>query len=194
MMRIVSFIFLMMIVVACGRHDNENEVKNYFQYIDDPAHGFVKKIDGQDKHYELIYKPLNYVALLEMRKTDFDKSDLDSVKRLFENSLAFTLTLSCDSCSLNQESSGSSTSYLDFEIKNDLKLINNADTFPCKLCYHERPNGGSTKHKIVMAFDKFGSPSTKGFQLIFNDNLFQNGIKTFFFNAKDLNSEPGLNL
>jgi hypothetical protein len=175
--------------------------KDYVAWCENPDNGLIKEFVQNDLKLTCQYNTSAYSVLkqsdpnalneAEINENIEEISDLVHFKLKFENTA--TGNFLRDNYTTAEEFNVRST-YLSYDIRTDLKLINGTDTSICVLNHHERTYGNTPYETILLSFQK---PTTTNdaqndLELIFNDQVFGLGRVKFFFSKDDLASIPEL--
>ena len=184
------------------------EVAEYMQWIENEDNGLrVSKTVGNFE-FNLQYKPLEYIVLLDKRKEEVSEEELNEGKREFEGLEYYTLSIGSNDkqtgmlkTKLNRsQSHDDRIAYFSYEMQKDLSLIVGVDTLPCTLFHFERTYSLKSNNNFVLAFeipDKLKSASqSKALNrtLIYNDRALNTGSVKLKIAGEDLNNIPKLKM
>lgn len=202
--RIVLFFFIMSIMCACkdtnekkqGASLEKSDVSvlssaesvtpmGYMSWMENAGNGIhVQKKIG-DYTFMAFYKPLEYVALLDLKKDSITEKKMKEKINEYKGLQYFTFRITSDNqqkellkTNLNSEEDYyARIEYFSFKLQNDLKLIDGKDTLDCSLFHFERVYGLVSYATFVIGF-----PLTKKEEkdLATTDKIV-NGNKTLFY-------------
>ena len=120
------------------------EPLQYMSWVENKENGLkVEKKIGEIT-FTLQYKPLEYVALLDLHKEQLNKQELEKKMDEYSSLQYFTFQISADTQQelLKKDVKGADDyanriNYFSFEMQKDLKLIENTDTLNCELFHFE---------------------------------------------------------
>jgi hypothetical protein len=172
------------------------------QYVEKISNGLkvVKSINNYE--FQLQYKPVEYVALLELGRNDFTRTELEEMKKKFGSQLYFTLNIRNKNSSdelfkdlgKTEEEKEKYLNYFSFELQNRLKLVSDKDTADCILYHYERNFSVSPENKIVLGFEnnEFNGSKNKDINIDLQDTALKCGDVTFTVQANALDDIPSL--
>jgi len=194
---ILYFYFICLIFFVCSCEHQELKPLDYVQYIENPKNGLHPTIEKIPFVFSLQYKPLDYVALEELRQPNVTYNQLKEEKKSFGNMQYFTLRISTTDSTNDVLKTGTSSkedyskrqNYFDFNIQRDLKLIEYGDTLPCRLCHCIRSYGLAPYSDFVLAFD--GQLKDDGdIKFIYEDKMLKTGLVTFVITQNSITNIP----
>jgi len=167
----------------------------YIQWVENPNNGLNVSKDIGDFQFQLQYKPYEYLAIRELRKTEIEAADLQAKVNKMEDLQYFTFQLGkqngSDILKSNIGASGDyskNIEYLSFGLQRDLKLVEGGDTLACVLHHFERSYGITPTAKIVLAFPATTTPIAKTF--IYDDSHFGFGTVKMAISEQALTNIP----
>lgn len=196
MTKLTYFIFLIFLGVSCGR--SSLTPAEYIAWLDTYENGLVKDYKQDNIRLTCQYMSPAYAVLKqndpnnlkeqEINQNIGEVSDLVQFKLKFENTK--TNNFLKDNYTTTEEFNTRST-YLSYDIRTDLRLVNGEDTVTCVLNHHERTYGNTPYETLLISFPN-SSTEKNDLELIFDDRVFGLGRVKFFFEKEVLESIPEL--
>ena len=191
----VRLLFALVVLVMTSCSHSLKPV-DYVHYVEDSKNGLHPWQEKSLFLFSLQYKPLDYVALEELRQQQVTSQQLKQEKKSFGTMQYFTLRISTKDSSNDLLKTGTKTAqeyskrqnYFDFIIQNDLKLIEGGDTLPCRLCHFVRNYGLTPYGDFVLGFEQPKNESDLKF--IYNDNILGTGPVTFLIRQSSIDHIP----
>lgn len=176
-----------MLFWACGKKKlSKNEM---ILFINNPENGFVAENKVNKINFKLKFEPEIYL----LAKNEFDAEN--KIKPHHQ----FILNISVDG--FNEEVFKYNLSsikdydnrikYANSSLINDIILVNNNDTFLCKIHHYERSFGLNKGSNILFQFEDFNYLNGD-LKIIYNDNIFNTGKQFFVFKEATLKNIPDL--
>ncbi len=169
---------------------SSESVKNYVAWLGNSENGFIKRRSFNQFSFEALIEPPAYAVLLNHRGERITNDTLNEEVIGQSDLFQMQLTIANDSTNNgilkyelgNAEELQGRMTYYSFEMDKDVFLVVNGDTIPCAAYQWERGFEGSGKliFQLVFSNEKLKNP-TNGFQLVFYDRVFNNGIIKFFY-------------
>lgn len=184
----------------------------YMKWIEDAENGIkVNKTIGNFT-YSALYKPYEYLALIDLKKDSPTKQEVNKVINEYNDYQYFTFRITANDQNTellkvnlhSEDDYYSRIEYFSFKMQNDLKLIEGTDTLNCVMFHFERIYGLAPYATFVIGF-----PLTKaeeqniknGKKIVYNDktikftdNIFGAGNVYINMKAENLNRIPKLEL
>ena len=164
----------------------------YASYVSNPENGFVKRQDFGAMAVEVFYQPLEYVYLKERKDQEISLQDFDAWKKDRENYEYYIVRL------INRQvreiaeykSSGfgdyaEKLDYLVSSFQEDINMVAEGDTIPCKLMHYERNYGLSGNNNFNVIFEKVKANEKT---LMMDLSIFELGRVKFKFDAERTNT------
>ncbi len=177
-----------------GKNDQLSP-RQYMQWVADKSNGLNVEKRINEFTYGLQYKPLEYVALLDLKKDEISKSELKKKMEEYEGLQYYTFTISTDSQQELLKKNLSETNeyygrihYFSFDMQNDLKLIDGKDTLDCELFHFERVYGVAPYARFVLGFPLASGNQDK--TLFYDEKIFGAGKLYLTIQAKNNNQLP----
>jgi hypothetical protein len=169
----------------------------YAAWVENKENGLKVEKTISDFTYTLQYKPLEYVALLELKKQEVSKAELKNTMEQFSGLQYYTFQISADTqdellkMNLSEKNEYySRIQYFSFDMQKDLKLIDGKDTLDCALFHFERVYGIAPFARFVIGF-----PTTNGTNdktLFYDEKIFGSGKVYLTIQAKNNNQLPAV--
>ena len=193
-------LFLAILILFSASCSHTLKPVEYVHYVEDVKNGLHPIQEKQPYVFSLQYKPLDYVALEELRQAEVSSEELKKEIKSFGAMQYFTFRISTtdstkDALKVNKASDKESTerqNYFDFYIQRDLKLIEGSDTLPCRLCHCVRGNGLTPYNDFVLAFDHPKKVVNGDLTFIYEDKILKTGTVTFLIAQSSINHIPQL--
>lgn len=133
------------------------------------------------------------LALQELQGEKYSNSVFESTKKQYEELIYLKFNISHDEYNKEllklpseyNESYSDRVKYASFHLNKDIIIINDSnDTIPCALHQFERAFNIQSGLNFLIAFPKFNFEN--GFTMIYQDNLFRNGIVKFRYEKENV--------
>ena len=193
----VVFFSVLFLISSCS--PSELKPKEYIQWCDNVENGLIKEQKIGDQTLTCYYTTPEYVSL---KQSDPDNIVEDIVKENIaglEEMEHFKLTFQRESSNnylrdnyTTEEEFHTKSTYMSFDIRFDLKLVQGADTTECILNHHERTYGNTPFETILISFPKTKSEEVQDLTLIFDDRVFGFDRVKFKFPADVIDQIPTL--
>ncbi|MGH1387333.1 hypothetical protein [Kordia sp.] len=188
---IVCIIFLS--VISCSKSPKENLITEDYKFfnlaVDD---GWKSKRINQyinNINYTATEVPLHYYILKDNQ--NFEPKKVDSIFKLHKNERIVEIEFSHDEekelllKNFTNMSYDKAVEYMAFKIQKDFKVITSSkDTIVCSGALFERNFKVAPFKRALLYFGNI--PETDNIQLLYNDQLFGNGIIKFNFKSTPL--------
>jgi hypothetical protein len=144
-------------------------VEEYISYIKNPENGLNVNKEFNEFEFELIYKPVEFIAINEQRKLIIDTAWYQQRIKELQDLQYYTLKIASLSGS-DMMKTGINTAqeyanrlhYFSDIAQYDIRLIDGKDTLTCALFHFERNYGVAPYNNIVLGFiKKKGKQKTK---------------------------------
>jgi hypothetical protein len=201
MIKNIHLFGLILLLFACTKSENkitELLPSELVAYVDDSINGITQRKIMGDYKYEAKFCSTDYMIANELRTDHIDDKIYLERKKDFENLQYFKLRISLADGSnsdvmysnlVEQGDYFSRDSYLAFEFKNQIKLVQ-GDTLSCELYHFVNSHSVTPYADIIMAFKK--TKSSSGTQLVINDVVFGSGLMKFYFKKEDIKNIPSI--
>lgn len=171
--------------------------EEYVIWVDDKNNGLKVEKTIEDFTYALHYKPLEYVALQELKKDSVSARELKETMERYSGLQYFTFRISTGGTGellkkklVNTNDYYARIQYYSFDMQKDLKLIEGIDTLECMLFHFERTYGVAPYATFVLGF-----PLTDGKQdktLVYDEKIFGAGRIYLTIQAKNYKKLPSV--
>jgi hypothetical protein len=183
---------------AVARSNNSSEKlvpAEFMAWVTNKENGLkVEKTIGEFT-YTAQYKPLPYVALLDLQKENVSSTELNKKMEEYSGLQYFTLQISTESQQELLKKDLTETNeyysriqYFSFDMQKDLKLIDGKDTLNCELFHFERVFGLAPYARFVLGFPKTEHKEDK--TLFLDEKIFGSGKIYLTIQAKNNNQLP----
>lgn len=182
----------------------------YKSYVESSDNGLRldKKIGGFT--FSAMYKPHDYLALLDLEKDSINKQAVLNKMEEYEGMQYFTYRITADNKNEEllqvdlgtEEEYYTRIEYFSFNMQKDIKLLDGKDTLDCALFHFERVYGLAPYASFVLGFpytkkeelaQKKGKPYLSNNKTItYNDRVFGSGIVNITIRKEDINNIPQL--
>lgn len=201
----IGCLLSVLLLTSCGKETLAP--KEYVNFIRSEKSGLLvsKTIDGFE--FSLLYKPCEYIALMQDKDENISKIALDEKIKLMQGMQYYTFTIKTESGQeLMREGISAENEYyerLDYIVsymQNDLSLIDGKDTLPCALFHYERNYNVAPQNNFVLGFEKPKSTTGEGANnatdktLVFNDQILGIGKLMLTINSSAIQNIPQLKL
>lgn len=176
---------------------------DYMKYLADKENGLVKEKSTNGVSIKVKYLPVDYLAYKEFKNES--GLSIDSIKKTYENSLTFMMTIGPDKEKSFDITKVGVSSYKEFALrieemnfwmKDYVTLTAGGIEYSADLAQMESTYGLEKDRKILFVFqnkDEQGNTLlTDDLTFTYKDEIFFTGINKFKFNIKDINSIPEL--
>lgn len=189
-----------------SRKEDALPVDEFMTWIENKDNGLKVEKNIGDLNFSALYKPYEYLAVMELKKGGLNKQVLKKKMQEYEGMYYFTFKIT--SMDQHQEllKKGIDTEqeyysrleYFSFGMQNDFKLIDGKDTLNCTLYHFERVYGLAPCATMVLGFTPAGKhPVGKlnnNVTLGYEDKLFGAGNVYMTFKEEDLKRIPAVKL
>ncbi len=181
----------------------------YVEWIENRQNGMATTKKLNDIVFSLLYKPDAYEALVRLKGDSLTETTLNDVKKELKGMQYYTLriaTLDNKGELLKHKLETTDEyyrriEYCSFKMQDDIKLIDNGDTLPCRLFHFERVFSVAPEATFVLAFEdtRTGKDVEQGNYagdkiLSFNDGIFELGRINLLIGKAYLNNIPKLDI
>lgn len=135
--------------------------KEYVGWVEDEENGLKVRKQIGEYEFTVLYKPLEYIALMQEKDENIKKDTLDTRLKQLGDMQYYTLKIKSVSGKdvLSSGMTGDREYYQRLEyfasyMQQDLMLVDGADTLPCVLHHFERNYGIAPVISIVLGFEK----------------------------------------
>lgn len=174
----------------------------YVNFIKNPDNGLHQVKDAGKVKFDVQFKPLQYVCLLQNNSNTISGRQLKTLEEEFAGLVYFNFSILGSSTGdpLQSQAQDSTeykglVNYLSFSASKDFWVLHGPDTLKCVLYHYERNYGLASRNDVVLAFQPLGSEKDSNIdsmQFCFNDKIFHTGTHSFNFSAQTLLSIPEL--
>lgn len=197
----IGCLLSVLLLTSCGKE--MLAPKEYVSYIRTEKNGLLvsKSIGGFE--FSLLYKPCEYIALMQDKDEHMAKATLDEKIKPMKGMQYYTFTIKTESGQeLMREGISADNEYyerLDYIVsymQNDLSLIDGKDTLPCALFHYERNYNVAPQNNFVLGFEipKGTADKAADKTLVFNDQILGIGKLMLTINGNDITNIPQLKL
>ncbi|MBI4648071.1 MAG: hypothetical protein HY738_16170 [Bacteroidia bacterium] len=198
----ILYIFFLFSGIFFSCSEKELNAVDYISWIENDDNGLKVIKEFGKLVFEIQYKPYDYIIVKEEKNTVFHDELAKKVSELEElQYFTFRIRLKDQSVApirfnLSDETEyNRRLEYFSFSMKNDMFLVEGADTLDCVL-YHFEPDYGITSNNtFVLAFRLPGkSDEYADKTFIYLDNIFEAGTVKMKISKKSLKNIPKLKL
>lgn len=201
---IIGFLFLICLF-SCKKQ--VLDYKEYMKFLANKESGLVKEIATGGIKLKVKYLPLDYLVYNQVKSSDSlaSKEERENIKKTYENSLTFMLTLGPDTNESFSITRVGVTNYQEFAERIETMSFNMSEYISLKikdkeykpdLTQMESINSLEQSKNIIVVFkaiDEVGKKiTTDDLVFIYNDELFLTGINKFKFKKNDILDLPEL--
>jgi hypothetical protein len=192
------YLFLLSLTVILDSCSHTLKPIDYVHYVEDPKNGLHPSHVQQPFLFSLQYKPLDYVALQEIRQLQVSEGQLEDEKRSFGTLQYFTFRISSTDSTkdvLNVQTTSDKDysqrqNYFDFYLQRDIKLIENGDTLPCRLFHCVRSYGLTPYSDFVLGFDNPKDKRGSDIKFVYEDKILKSGTISFLITQNSMKHIP----
>lgn len=169
----------------------------YVAWVEDKNNGLKVEKTIEEFTYTLQYKPLEYVALMELKKDAVGGLELNKKIEEYDGLQYYTFRISTESRMELLKKNLKETNeyygriqYFSFDMQKDLKLIEGKDTLNCVLFHFERVYGLAPYATFVLGF-----PLTDGINdktLFYDEQVFGSGKIYLTIQSKNCKKTPSV--
>ena len=173
---------------------------NFIAWVREPTNGLRKEHRVNEFTFSMFQKPSQYLALIDSRGEILSDSILKQREMEYSEMEYYDLIISVDSLQgeilkYNLSSKNdyeARIKYCAFEMQKDISMVNDGDTLPCSIFHFERAYDVTPRCTFLLAFDAKGIKKDKPRTIVYEDNLFKNGIIKFHYTVNDISVLPKL--
>ena len=193
---LIISVFLSFVWVNKGRKKLTQE--EYINQIENSEIlNLEKKID--DIKYQCFLMPPNYNAIKQL-KSDLDTNIINNAIKNSEGFVFFKFTIKStnsdntimDPSKIDSKEYNKRIQYFNAFAQNNFKLLADQDTLNCVQYLFENPYNLTSDVKILGAFKLKQKYESTDLQIIYNDQLFNQGLIKFYYQKKQLQKTPQL--
>lgn len=198
-----NYYHLLFVLLLIGCNKKSLKPIDYIEWVNDPKNGMMLSKEIGEYRFDLLYKPSEYIAILELESLDSITDEyIQKRKKELTGIQHLTLTITSKNGesilkdgSMSPENYQNKLYYFTTLIKDDLKIIQAEDTFNCLLTHFERNYELAPYNKIVLIFED-NNPENKSESKLFNyyDNILEVGPVLFTIRASALGNLPELKI
>lgn len=173
----------------------------YVKWVENEKNGLMISKQIGEMEFQLQYRPLEYVVMMDTKNMNLAADALESRKKEMSGLQHFVFRMRVAGFEddilkykLNQPGEYEErVKYLSFNVQNDFRLIDGADTLPCTICTYERAFGVTPYTTMVLGFpESSGGLSHK--TLIYQDQLLGAGPVMMTIEKESIENIPQLKL
>ena len=171
-------------------------------FLADEGNGLTKRTLKNNLETTLSYRPTDLIIASNHRKDVKDKNAADSIGKIYDRYLYFTLKLSDQGKELEHKYLYSKTafaeavSYLTNSMAQDIQLITlpQKDTFNVVDYIYPRMYAATGATTVMFAFDRSALQNSQSFQILHQSKKFGLSINIFHFTVDDITNLPKIDL
>jgi len=185
-------------------------VKEYVTRVEDAENGIKANKTIGNFTYSVLYKPYEYLALLELKKDSLTQQKIKEKTKEYDGYQYFTFRITSEKqtdelLKVNLKSENeyyARLEYFSFNMQNDIKLIEGTDTLNCVLFHFERIYGLAPYATFILGFpltetegriqDEKKEMIYTDKTILYTDKVFGGGNVYITIKAENLNSVPEL--
>ena len=173
------------------------------KYLSEKENGLVKEKSVNGVNIKVKFLPIDYLVYKEFRSDTINGLSVDSIKKSYQNSITFMMTLGPDKENnfditkvgvANYEEFAQRIEELNFWMKENVTLTVGDKVVNTELAQMESTYGLEKDRKIIFVFqnkdEKGQSILTEDITFTYKDEIFYTGINKFKFRIDDINSLP----
>jgi hypothetical protein len=172
----------------------------YVSWMRNPVNGLWKSKTIEDLEFSAQYKPYEYIACLEEKKSEMKdsivKRKLSELEGMDYLDLRITIKEGQGELLKHKLSSvaeyNNRINYFSFKMQKDISLVVGKDTIPCSLFHFERAYDVAPYSQFVLGFSQNKKRELSDMTLVIQDQIFHKGIIKLSFSESDLLKIPKL--
>ncbi|MDQ3110524.1 MAG: hypothetical protein M3R17_11575 [Bacteroidota bacterium] len=199
--RMLFFLFVLLLG-ACAQSKLAPE--KYAQWVKEESNGLQSTKEMSDYKFSLQYRPVDYIALLEIKNTNKPFSEFNKIKVELSGMHYFTFRIASadpqirvlDIGNTSEQDINPKLNYFSFDMQHNLQLIDGNDTLQCSLYNFERNYELAPYLDFSVAFARKSKNNSdpESLRFIYNGEALGVGIIQFEYDDKRLRSLPQLAL
>lgn len=171
---------------------------DYVKWIENPANGLKQDHEVKGVHFELQYKPVDYIIANENAKNELSESFHQQRKEKLGDLFYFSLSLKSGTQDLlmhnldEEQEYYQRVNYYALDFQQDIKMLIGSDTLPCLMYQFENTYGVAPYIKMSLAFSgkKKEQALKNNFSILIYDRVFGGGWLNYSFDNKKMNAVP----
>ena len=196
MIRFYLFLFI------CGLCSCSSDLApaEYINYVRNPENGLAKEVAIGETLIGIQYEPQDYLALKELRRSNFTKEDIEKMRTHFSDYFYFKLDLTSNENVFFSGIDSTTRNFYDRQLKFHLSeylfLIDNGDTLKCLMSQLDNTGGIGDKYSFAMIFEKKNLSAEGNIEFLFIDKFSLTGREkvSILLSKGDLLSVPSLKI
>jgi hypothetical protein len=188
----------LMVVTACS--PEQLMPGQYIRWVEDPENELVASRELDGFSFELQYKPVPYIILMENSGKYPGATQFWKRAAQLNGMQYYTLRISSDQDKdllkagiRNDNEYYSRLEYFTSIMQNDISLVSGTDTLACVLFHYERNYNLSPRSNFLLGFENPSGVSTSGERiLVFQDQVFGTGIIKLTIPEQSITDLPAL--
>jgi len=174
----------------------------YVKWVEEEGNGLTEEKKIGDLVFELQYRPLDYVVMMDTKNMNISKDSLEQRKQQMSGLQHFVLRMRVEGFNddvlkynlTNPADYESRVKYFSFQMQNDLKLIDGKDTLYCGVYSYERAFGITPYTTFVLGFPvkEKNQASVGDKTLLFDDKILGAGPLRITISEKNIENIPQL--
>lgn len=198
----ITIVLLVFFLIGCAQPRKKMEIKAYEQFITTENNGCYESRIVNGFQFELLYLPLEYKAIKEIRDKTPSIALLEKEKTNFSGMTYFTLKISPEKSDKSilkynlksNEDYQARLAYFSFGLQKDIYLEQGDLKIPCTLYHFERAYDLSKFRVFNLAFEDKLIDKNKDFTLVIASDFFQSGRIKFKYKKTELEKIPELTI
>ncbi|MDB5258014.1 MAG: hypothetical protein JWM14_2709 [Chitinophagaceae bacterium] len=174
----------------------------YVSYIDQEDNGLHVNKQFEELHFEVTYKPTDYLVVKELKQKEILPADYATVRQDYKDMHYFLLSIKNTSSETDvlkykistQAAYSERLKYFAFGMERDLRLVEGTDTIPCSMVLYERNYGISRQANFMIAFPVTDTSAVHDKTILFEDKIFGMGMLKFNVSKESIDAIPPLDV
>ncbi len=207
MKAIVIKVLFFILLILSGCKPVLNSEKEWMSFLANPKNGYVKKKVSSGIELTVKYLPATYLTYKELSKSNYNKTQIDSIYKLYKNQRTFLLAIKPDVSKsegdVMYKDVGSYPDYkkrvleLNFEIGDHIRIKAGDKTYLPVLFNMENTYSLTDHRNFYLVFSSDDKKkeeliNAEKLDFIFEDDVFGTGINHFSFEKNKIDSNPSL--
>lgn len=171
---------------------------DYVKWVENPDNGLKQDHEVNGVHFELQYKPVDYIIANENGKHELPETFHQQRKEKLGELFYFSLALKSGTQdllmhNLNEEQEYyQRVNYYSLDFQQEIKMLIGNDTLPCLMYQFENTYGVAPYIKMSLAFSGKQKEQAlqNNFSILVYDRIFGGGWLKYSFDNKKLNAIP----
>lgn len=200
LIHLMLVIFMMTGFIITGCHEKNLTPGEYIAWVQDPGNGLKESVMSGDYFFDLQYKPVAYIAIMEQRTTPINKEQFEDAIDQLGTLHYFDLKIRrpdgqdfLGKGSISEAEYNERFDYMVGMMQGDFILLTASDTMACCMYHYEATGGVGAYHTFLLAFENNRQGTDADITLLYDDQLFGTGPVVFLIKKESLDNLPVFN-